>query len=199
VLTPDVTTLAVTNGGQKMSAPPDRCCYPADLGRSPRPPTAGGDVARTAAGTVAVTCYYPTGTARVDGFDKTIHRYAPAFTLTIDDIHTYYVLAGHTPVLVHNCGESVWTPDENYSEAAIAERSAEWSAQAGLTRKHDRLAKAVAADPNYPQRITADGPDRWQNRGNVRGWKDWEDAPIFDMEHLGEYNQIRVMAHPQDG
>ncbi|MFJ8583011.1 hypothetical protein [Micromonospora sp. NPDC093277] len=24
--------------------------------------------------------------------------------LTIDDIHTYYVLAGTTPVLVHNCG-----------------------------------------------------------------------------------------------
>jgi RHS repeat-associated protein len=27
---------------------------------------------------------------------------APAYNLTIDDIHTYYVLAGNTPVLVHN-------------------------------------------------------------------------------------------------
>jgi hypothetical protein len=27
--------------------------------------------------------------------------------LTVDGLHTYYVLAGHTPVLVHNCGGSV--------------------------------------------------------------------------------------------
>ncbi|MEN3614291.1 hypothetical protein AAH979_32675 [Plantactinospora sp. ZYX-F-223] len=27
-----------------------------------------------------------------------------AYNLTVDDIHTYYVLAGTTPVLVHNCG-----------------------------------------------------------------------------------------------
>ncbi|WP_171908294.1 restriction endonuclease fold toxin [Streptomyces niveus] len=26
------------------------------------------------------------------------------YNLTVDDIHTYYVLAGETPVLVHNCG-----------------------------------------------------------------------------------------------
>ncbi|WP_170863295.1 polymorphic toxin-type HINT domain-containing protein [Micromonospora sediminimaris] len=29
---------------------------------------------------------------------------APAFNLTVDNIHTYYVLAGNTPVLVHNSG-----------------------------------------------------------------------------------------------
>ncbi|MGV9269169.1 polymorphic toxin-type HINT domain-containing protein [Kitasatospora sp. NPDC003701] len=28
-----------------------------------------------------------------------------AFNLTVDDIHTYYVLAGSLPVLVHNCGK----------------------------------------------------------------------------------------------
>ncbi|WP_168714606.1 polymorphic toxin-type HINT domain-containing protein [Streptomyces sp. A0592] len=26
------------------------------------------------------------------------------YNLTVDDFHTYYVLAGATPVLVHNCG-----------------------------------------------------------------------------------------------
>jgi len=31
-----------------------------------------------------------------------------AYNLTVDDIHTYYVLAGNAPVLVHNCGEG-WT------------------------------------------------------------------------------------------
>ncbi|MFJ7195342.1 MULTISPECIES: RHS repeat-associated core domain-containing protein [unclassified Streptomyces] len=29
------------------------------------------------------------------------------YNLTVDDLHTYYVLAGATPVLVHNCGPSV--------------------------------------------------------------------------------------------
>ncbi|MFI7523948.1 polymorphic toxin-type HINT domain-containing protein [Micromonospora globbae] len=28
--------------------------------------------------------------------------------LTVADIHTYYVVAGETPVLVHNCGGTVW-------------------------------------------------------------------------------------------
>jgi RHS repeat-associated protein len=47
----------------------------------------------------------PTGApAHVDGFSVTTHRMAPAYNLTIDDLHTYYVLAGKTPVLVHNTG-----------------------------------------------------------------------------------------------
>lgn len=51
----------------------------------------------------------PTGTrARVDGFRLTTHHVAPAYNLTVDDLHTYYVLAGNFPVLVHNegCGQS---------------------------------------------------------------------------------------------
>ncbi|MFC4064622.1 RHS repeat-associated core domain-containing protein [Actinoplanes subglobosus] len=45
----------------------------------------------------------PTGTARIAGFDRSAKRYAAAYNLTVVDIHTYYVLAGTTPVLVHNC------------------------------------------------------------------------------------------------
>uniref|UniRef100_UPI00053B4F9D polymorphic toxin-type HINT domain-containing protein n=1 Tax=Kitasatospora sp. MBT63 TaxID=1444768 RepID=UPI00053B4F9D len=47
---------------------------------------------------------------QVDGTTATVesvhnYRTAPqtAYNLTVDDIHTYYVLAGNTPVLVHNC------------------------------------------------------------------------------------------------
>jgi Pretoxin HINT domain len=46
----------------------------------------------------------PNGTAVVNGFDKTRYRYAPAYKLTVAELHTYYVLAGNTPVLVHNGG-----------------------------------------------------------------------------------------------
>ncbi|MEU4239855.1 RHS repeat-associated core domain-containing protein [Actinoplanes sp. NPDC026619] len=52
----------------------------------------------------------PDGTARVDGFDATAHRRAPAYTLTVADLHTFYVLAGNTPVLVHNGCEIIAGP-----------------------------------------------------------------------------------------
>ena len=49
----------------------------------------------------------------------TIHLYhanTVTYDLTIGNLHTYYVVAGSTPVLVHNCGdgeEGVVTPTEN--------------------------------------------------------------------------------------
>ncbi|RZU37616.1 intein [Streptomyces sp. BK022] len=33
---------------------------------------------------------------------KSYERYAQTYTLTVDDLHTFYVLAGKTPLLVHN-------------------------------------------------------------------------------------------------
>ncbi|MDY7085985.1 MAG: SpvB/TcaC N-terminal domain-containing protein [Actinomycetota bacterium] len=49
------------------------------------------------------------------------------FDLTVDEIHTYYVLAGTTPVLVHNCGEDEGNfvyrnlrPDEDPSKGLVA-------------------------------------------------------------------------------
>ena len=43
-------------------------------------------------------------TATIDGLDVANSRYAPAHNLTITDLHTYYVVAGTTSALVHNCG-----------------------------------------------------------------------------------------------
>ena len=40
----------------------------------------------------------------VDGIDWRTSRRAMAYNLTVDDIHTYHVIAGDAPVLVHNCG-----------------------------------------------------------------------------------------------
>ncbi|MEU1368289.1 polymorphic toxin-type HINT domain-containing protein [Streptomyces sp. NPDC005803] len=56
-----------------------------------------GQWLRTSAGTyVQVTVI-----KRWTGHHKTVHN------LTVNDLHTYYVLAGTTPVLVHNCGARV--------------------------------------------------------------------------------------------
>ncbi|MEV0912661.1 DddA-like double-stranded DNA deaminase toxin [Streptomyces hokutonensis] len=49
----------------------------------------------------------PTGTAEVTGV-RLYHANTATYDLTIGTLHTYYVVAGTTPVLVHNCGtESV--------------------------------------------------------------------------------------------
>ncbi|MCM2429708.1 LamG-like jellyroll fold domain-containing protein [Streptomyces sp. RKAG337] len=44
----------------------------------------------------------PTGTAEVTDV-RLFHANTTTYDLTIGDLHTYYVLAGATPVLVHNC------------------------------------------------------------------------------------------------
>ncbi|MCX5263199.1 polymorphic toxin-type HINT domain-containing protein [Streptomyces sp. NBC_00199] len=36
--------------------------------------------------------------------NRPFDKYARTYNLTVDDLHTYYVLAGETPVLVHNSG-----------------------------------------------------------------------------------------------
>ncbi|MDG4787110.1 polymorphic toxin-type HINT domain-containing protein [Micromonospora sp. WMMD1102] len=45
-------------------------------------------------------------TVPVVGLLNTTATLAAAYNLTVDDIHTYYVLAGNTPVLVHNTNPS---------------------------------------------------------------------------------------------
>jgi RHS repeat-associated protein len=44
-----------------------------------------------------------TGTVRIAAI-ATTSRLARVHNLTVDEIHTYYVVAGNSPVLVHNCG-----------------------------------------------------------------------------------------------
>ncbi|WP_406446857.1 polymorphic toxin-type HINT domain-containing protein [Streptomyces sp. NBC_01613] len=40
------------------------------------------------------------------------HQHGTTYDLTVGNLHTYYVLAGHTAVLVHNCGGPVSLSDE---------------------------------------------------------------------------------------
>lgn len=54
--------------------------------------------------------------------------------LTIADIHTYYVLAGNTPVLVHNCGGGL---DANGNSCACASATPiNWNANSVKTFGH---------------------------------------------------------------
>ncbi|MFG1805844.1 polymorphic toxin-type HINT domain-containing protein [Streptomyces sp. NPDC049040] len=48
----------------------------------------------------------PDGTTVTVATVRNYHRQAVTYDLTVADLHSYYVLAGATPVLVHNCGGS---------------------------------------------------------------------------------------------
>ncbi|MFF2571040.1 polymorphic toxin-type HINT domain-containing protein [Streptomyces sp. NPDC058084] len=111
--------------------------------------------------------------------------------LTVGDLHTYYVLAGATPTLVHNdsCptegdqiegkATSTWTPDDHYSDAAVKKRSdanadlQEWF-EAG-EEIHDLVAK-YRANPNMRARHgdASDGLDHFNGRDlNSRQRSQW--------------------------
>ena len=58
-------------------------------------------------------------TATVERLDWATARDDTAYNLTVADTHTYYVLAGNTPVLVHNtngCGVHDWTSTQNLDD-----------------------------------------------------------------------------------
>ncbi|CUU61243.1 intein C-terminal splicing region [Parafrankia irregularis] len=48
----------------------------------------------------------PTGTLIPVAATRDYHRTQTVYNLTVDTLHTYYVLAGTTLVLVHNCGKN---------------------------------------------------------------------------------------------
>ena len=56
---------------------------------------------------------------QVGAVDVQAHLHQPVHNITVQDLHTYYVLAGDTPVLVHNSGECDWSPHhENAGDLA---------------------------------------------------------------------------------
>ncbi|TWV34764.1 hypothetical protein FRZ03_28025 [Streptomyces misionensis] len=49
----------------------------------------------------------PNGTTATVAAVRNFHQQKTTYDLTVGNLHTYYVLAGATPVLVHNCGGAV--------------------------------------------------------------------------------------------
>ncbi|GAB1639929.1 polymorphic toxin-type HINT domain-containing protein [Krasilnikovia sp. MM14-A1259] len=69
-----------------------------------------------AGATLATTHGKATAVTAVRNFngDQSMHN------LTVADLHTYYVLAGKVPILVHNCGRTVVFGVNKHSEALVA-------------------------------------------------------------------------------
>ncbi|WP_079056293.1 polymorphic toxin-type HINT domain-containing protein [Streptomyces caeruleatus] len=114
--------------------------------------------------------------------NRSFTRYARTYNLTVDDLHTYYVLAGKTPVLVHNSNGMCGTADPfsfRRTEALSGKGSIKnvdsltasmrengwqgdpiWVANVGgdlyILNGHHRVAAAKRAGINVPYRILPD-------------------------------------------
>lgn len=64
----------------------------------------------------------PHGARQVATDVQRYRQLQPVYDLTIEGVqtHTYYVLAGNTPVLVHNCGPTDADVDPNIVYRALA-------------------------------------------------------------------------------
>ncbi len=105
---------------------------------------------------------------------------AKAYTLTIDGIHTYYVLAGDTPVLVHNDG------GDDFNQAM--NKALEWLEARGfraekptIGRFGDIKGKPIGmqtADGKTGFRIEYDG----RSGAHINVWSGKEKGPHFTFD-----------------
>ncbi|MEU6978816.1 ricin-type beta-trefoil lectin domain protein [Streptomyces sp. NPDC046371] len=159
---------------------------------------------------------------QVTSVQRSIAPAATVHNLTVSEIHTYYVLAGATSLLVHNdscptAGESGggdhenWAPD-NYSDAEIEARQTDMNdlgAFFDVPEETHQLVADFRANPNMPARhgTAPDGLDHFTGRDlNPRQraqWSSWigqgptGGALIYWNRQQG--SQIRIMVHPTTG
>lgn len=74
--------------------------------------------------------------------------------LTVASVHTYYVLAGATAVLSHNCGKQVYEPNPKHGSAAKG--SSRGTNSAEPSNGQDALDNSVQVKPTSPRRVGID-------------------------------------------
>ncbi|WP_159047006.1 polymorphic toxin-type HINT domain-containing protein [Streptomyces sp. MMG1064] len=91
-------------------------------------------------------------TTRTYPFAVTTHN------LTVDDFHTYYVLAGATPVLVHNCGNGAVSNSKS-DDLPFEQMAADFEGVSAM----------AAGSPEFSQAVTGGGRYLWTvgERGNL--------------------------------
>ncbi|MER7141303.1 polymorphic toxin-type HINT domain-containing protein [Streptomyces sp. NPDC000341] len=74
--------------------------------------------------TAGVTLLSNDGTTVIVTRNRSFTQHARTYNLTVDDLHTYYVLAGETPVLVHNSNGLCGSGFRTASQAGISPNDA---------------------------------------------------------------------------
>ncbi|GAB2857010.1 RHS repeat-associated core domain-containing protein [Lentzea nigeriaca] len=86
-----------------------------------------------------------------------VQRYAqiqPVYDLTIDGVHTYHVVVGDTPVLVHNCGDQIYEAGGKHGSEARSSSRGENSAEP--TDGPGALANSIQIKSTSPRRVGID-------------------------------------------
>ncbi|MFB7500362.1 RHS repeat-associated core domain-containing protein [Streptomyces sp. NPDC056161] len=82
------------------------------------------------------------------------HQHQTTYDLTVGTLHTYYVLAGATPVLVHNCGEQIYEAGGKHGSEARGSSRGENSAEP--RDGQGALDNSVQIKPTSPRRVGVD-------------------------------------------
>ena len=104
--------------------------------------------------------------------------------LTVAQIHTYYVLAGNTPVLVHNCGEIPWTSGRVSSASRAIDQGAT-KINVGSRAEAEELFLGKFQGEGYRNASGFDGVGTKQYFGEKRGTYHWDDQVGVDGRVLG--------------
>jgi hypothetical protein len=93
------------------------------------------------------------------------HHTQQVHNLTIADLHTYYVVAGDTPVLVHNCGTGPGGLID--LEKASASGAAPDKGRTAAGRALQKHAGRAETGPNWPRPSGAQNPAGWDKTGQA--------------------------------
>jgi hypothetical protein len=129
-------------------------------------------------------------TLTVDGLDWGSARTTTAYNLTVDDIHTYYVLVGDDEVLVHNICSKIDADPRLVREA----RRAGGSNQSGIDSLTTQLANGNL-NPGLGTKTLA-GTDIWyaRHRDGARVYFQMNGDNVVIVGKSNKHNQSRVIS-----
>ncbi|MFD7159036.1 RHS repeat-associated core domain-containing protein [Kribbella sp. NPDC059898] len=112
-------------------------------------------------------------------------HHAAAYNLTVDGLHTYYVLAGETPVLVHNSGGCIPWSSGSVSSASKSLADGATSVTVKSRSEAEELFFRTYQGDGYRNASGMDGVGTKQYYGTKRGTYHWDDQLGEDGRVLG--------------
>ncbi|WP_089101568.1 ricin-type beta-trefoil lectin domain protein [Streptomyces hyaluromycini] len=124
------------------------------------------------------------------------------YNLTVDDLHTYYVVAGGTPILVHNTGEAcrVFSVDSSGTATSLPVHEIDSSAYPGVA---DNFNNALAnGESPIVTRLTGRAAIRANRNaaqagqprpGTLMGGMSWEEFPFASTVEGGSGATLRLI------
>ncbi|WP_261570966.1 HNH/ENDO VII family nuclease [Frankia gtarii] len=140
--------------------------------------------------TSADTLRTPTGSHIRVTATREYDRAQTVYNLTVDTLHTYYVLAGQAPVLVHNASCSYWSPIDYNGQRIYQRDDLVNPSFASPTDKYGR-----SNLQRMRQGLAPIGPDG--NPVNLHHLLQTQDGPIAEVTqkmHFGNYRQLHWKA-----